>query len=334
MKDNKLKLILIIVGSIIVVSIIFLCCVQIYDNKINITAKNPLYKIDILDEKIQLLLTRKSRQINIYLDFMDERISEIKNSQDASQINIMVNIFNSDYGRAQTLIDHLSADDQINYRKKIINSMFSLLALLSQSAQDIPDNLVNNVNSSINSLPDEEKEDVLDENQANLEIISTRSKKITNKILSGLPAANGGSTNLDTTDDNQTDQETTPPGVSGEPNLRDITASQVYALCRDEVQDINNIESINIIEGKKILSVFAIINKKNPSFEEVAEDDLLIIFKQSNGNYVKIGTYQADAIDTAKILGTKSEIVSLNLTKEELNWLVFNNTVNQIINFY
>lgn len=335
MKNNKLKLVLIVIASVIVLLIIFLCCVQIYDNKINLTAKNPLYKIDILDEKILLLFTRNDKQIDMYLEFMDERISEIKSSQDANEINTMVNIFNSYYNEAQARVDRLDAGNQAIYRKKIINSMFSLLALLSQSGQDVPDSLINNVNLSIGSLPDEEKENIIKENKANLNIISTRSKKITDKIMSGLPAQTGGSAGSDTTgNDDQTDQDTTEPVAPYQPNLRNITTAEVYALYQDEVKDINNIESINIIENKRILSVFAIINKKDPAYQEVTEDDLVIIFKQSGGKYVKIGTYPADTLDSANILKTKDEIASLKLTSEELHWLVFNNSVDTIINFY
>lgn len=336
MKSHKTKILLLITGILITIAIIFLISVQIYDNKKNISSNHFLYKIDIFNEKFALVLSRSKSRMGLYIKFMNERILELKKVSKKEEINKIVEAFDYLYNKSQRELAKITdTNKKISYQKNIIGLMFSLLEQMSVPDQEAPIKVIEKIALSIDALSDEEKINVIKENSDKIKTISKSSNDLLNKIKDILPTEIAE--NLDSIIDDNGDEEVDDPeepDIPEDPVLLEMSVEKAFSLAENEIIEIGNIETINVMADKNIFSIGVLIDKRNPAYEEVIEEDLTIIFRYSAGQYVKIGTYFTDAIDADKTIGTRSEIKALSLTADELKWLIFNQKENQIINFY
>lgn len=336
MQLNKTKIITLSIGLLIIIAILFLFSVQVYDNKNNISSNSPLYKVDILNEKISLFFSRSKLRIDLCLRFMNERALEVKKVSKQKEIDKILKAFDYLYNRSQKELSKINNDDQkISYQKNIIGSLFSLLEQLSQSSDETPEKVIENISLSLNSLSDEEKTNVIKENSDKIKVISKNSNELLSKIKDKLP--NNIAEDFDSIikeDGDEETEDTEDPEVPQELALPKMSTETAFSLTQEEIKEQTNIETINVIASKSIFSVGALIDKRNPAYEEANEDNLSIIFRYSKGEYIKIGTYYTDAIDADKTIGARSEIKALSLTADELKWLIFSQKENQIINYY
>lgn len=336
MKTKIGKIVAITIGIIILVSGIFLSSIEAYDYKSNISSNNPLYYFDLLNERIALVFALPDRQIRLAIKYMDERSPELDKVSKESEINKIISAFNYLYNYSQKKLSKISNNEKrVDYQKKIISSNFSLLESVSKKQGNSPEKIIENISLSIDSLPDNEKSNVIKENADKIKAIAKNAPEIISQMKKSLPQEVA-----DDIDDNNDDSSGSDDD-SGDNNevedtsaLLGMTAETAFSLDESEIGSIDNIESVNVIVNKGVVSVMAIIDQRDPAYQEVIEEDLVLIFKYYSGKFNKIGSYQADTIDSDAIIGRQAEIKALNLSTDELHWLIFNQKDNSIVDFY